>query len=854
MLTLFRRLSWRHVVRSPLRAALVVGGIALAVALQVATQATSESLVTTFETMVEHVSGKADATIHGRGTPLAGDLSADVLEVPGVAHASGLLEVPLRDPADGRPLLILGVDFLGDPYFLPFDVEAGEHEVIEDPLAFVNDPHAVLLSEAYAQRRGLEVGDPLPLMGADGPMELRVRGVLAGSGPAAAFDGQVAVMFLDAAQVAFARGHTVDRIQVALAPDADRGATLERVGETVGERGTVEPPEQRRQRVIDLLDPIRAVLSMAGVLALVVAMFLIYNAVAIAVAQRRYEIGVARALGATRSAVVAIFCAEALLLAVPAVAIGVGAGRWFARIAVEQTVPAISQLYLPLRPSPPELEGSMIARAVGAALAATLVAALLPALRAARVDPALAMRGRGRAASRRHLPHRALAVAGATIAAVAWTSTSLQTVPAGLAAAPAVLLAAALWAPAFLVGMRALLIRPRLPLGASIKLGLVNARRDLGRSAISIVALTVAVALSLALGAWRQSMEDSITGWFDESLSGDLVVSAGSPLNDQYNVPFSPDVVTRVQELPGVAAALPYRFSTQTFEGLEHIVSGFDTELHARLQAERGRDWTLVDGTAPLDATELTTGRRVLLSEAAARHLGLGAGDGITLRTPDGPREFEVRAVIGDYFLDRPAILLDRRHMVEVLGDPRIDSIDVFVAPDAREKEVAERLRAHIGGGEALFVTRAKELRTELAGTVERSFRYARSIEWVALVIALMGVLGTMLAVVLDRTGELGTLRAIGASRGQVAAAVTAEAAVLGFAAAVLGVAAGALLGAVLVHGIVAPGTEWDLTYVFPTADALRIAALVVITAALAGLLPAHRAARVDVPSALAGD
>lgn len=854
MLSLFRRLSWRHAVRSPLRTALVIGGIALAVALQVATQATSESLVTTFETMVEHVSGKADATIHGRGGPLAGDLATDVLEVPGVAHASGLLEVPLRDPADGRPQLILGVDFLGDPYFLPFEVEGGEHDVVDDPLAFVNDPEAVLLSEAFAERRGLEVGDRLPLMGAEGPMELRVRGVLAGSGPAAAFDGQVAVMFLDAAQVAFARGHTVDRIQVALAPGADRRATLERVGETVGERGTVEQPEQRRQRVVDLLDPIRAVLSMAGVLALVVAMFLIYNAVAIAVAQRRYEIGVVRALGATRSAVVAIFCVEALLMAVPAVAIGVAAGGWFARIAVEQTVPTVSQLYLPLRPSPPELDGAMIAQAVGVALVATVVAALLPALRAARVDPALAMRGRGRAASGRRLPHRALAVAGAGIAAAAWASTGLRSVPAGLAAAPAVLLAAALWAPGFLVGMRALLIRPRLPLGPSLKLGLVNAGRDLGRSAISIVALTVAVALSLAVGVWRQSMEGSITGWFDESLSGDLVVSAGSPLNDQYNVPFSQDMVARVQDVPGVAAALPYRFASQTFEGLEYVVSAFDTELHARLQAERGREWTLVDGRSPLGATELVTGRRVLLSEAGARHLGLGAGDYVTLRTPDGPQDFEVRAVIGDYFLDRPAILLDRRHMVEQLGDPRIDSIDVFVAPDARAEAVAERLRTHIGGGEALFVTRAKELRAELAGTVERSFRYARSIEWVALLIALMGVLLTMLAVVLDRRGELGTLRAIGASRGQVAVAVTAEAAVLGFTAAVLGAGAGALLGAVLVHGIVGPGAEWDLTYVFPAADALRVASLVVITAALAGLFPAYRAAQVDVPRALEED
>jgi putative ABC transport system permease protein len=849
--SLLRRLSLRPLLRAPFRSALIVVGIALGVALQVSTRMASDSLVVTFETMVDQVSGRAHATIHGSGGALDGDLTAEALAVDGVEHAAGLVEVTLRDPQGGRPLLILGLDFLGDPHFLPFDVEGGGEDVVDDPLAFVNDPHAILVSQTFAARRGLKVGDALALTSAEGPTDFRVRGILEDRGPAAAFDGQVAVMFLDAAQVAFARGHGVDRIEVAFAPGADRAAALERLRGVVGARGSVELPEARRARVVRLLDPIRTVLALAGVLALLVAMFLIYNAVGIAVARRRYEIGVVRALGATRASVAGMFCVEALFLAVPGVALGLFAGRFFARVAVEQTTPTISQLYLPLRPPVPELDAATVAQALGVGLLAVVGAALVPALRAARVDPALAVRGRSRTEVGTRLPYRPMALAGVVVAGLAWGSTVARSMPLGMVAAVAVLGAAALVAPGLLVLLRTLLVRPSFTLPAPARLGLVHLVGHLAPSAVNAVALAVAVTLSVTVGVWRESMIHSVTGWFDEGLSGDLVISAGSPINDQYNVPFDDRALDRVRDVEGVAAVLPYRMATQGMGELELMVSAFDTETHARLLEARGDAWTVLDGPEPLEVGALSTGRRALLSESASRYLGLGAGDTVALSGPSGPVPFEVHAVIGGYFLDRPAVLIDRRHRVDALGDPSIDSIDVFLAEGAPPDAVAERLRARLGGGETLFVTRGADLRREVARTIEEGFRYAQSIEWVALLIALMGVLGTLLAAVLDRTRQLGIQRALGATRRQVALAVTVEAAALGVAAAVLGVLCGALQGAVVVHGIVGPGVDWDLDFVFPAATAARVGLLVVATAAIAGLIPARRAARIDVQRAL---
>jgi len=164
---------------------------------------------------------------------------------------------------------------------------------------------------------------------------------------------------------------------------------------------------------------------------------------------------------------------------------------------------------------------------------------------------------------------------------------------------------------------------------------------------------------------------------------------------------------------------------------------------------------------------------------------------------------------------------------------------------------VARRVRERLGGGELLFVTELDAMKRELTGMVDQAFSYARSVELVTLLIALMGVVGTMTAAVLDRTRELGMLRAIGATRRQIAAAVVVESGFLGLSAATTGIIAGLVQGALFLVLLERLGLASRLVFVFPGPDVLRIGALVVATAALAGILPARRAARLDVKEAL---
>ena len=851
MLTPLRRIAMRQVMVAPLRAALIVLGVALGVALQIATGAASRSVGVAFTQMVQQLGGKADLTIVDQGGSLTSELTSELSDLGGVAHASALVEIPVRDPKSGRPLLILGIDFLGDAYFLPFDVASGDENVVDDPLAFANDPHALLIPKTLARRSGLRVGDNLPLRTSEGPAAFHVRGILEDSGPAAAFDGQVVIMFLDAAQVAFARGTRVDRIQVAFAKDSPREATIGRIRKLVGERGKVELPEERQAGFVRLLTPLHAVLNLAGVLALVVAMFLTYNAVSIAVAQRRVEIGIVRALGATRTAVTSLFCLEALLLAAPASVCGVLLGRAFAEVALAQTLPTIAVIsaYLPLSPPPPTVDAALVRDAMISGIGSTLVAAFIPALRAAKVDPAITVRSGSLQGSERSLPAAAMGLAGLVlVVAAAVFGTSSRSMHIGFGASVLVLGAIVLLTPALLLCMRWIAAPASTP--AIVRLGLTSVSRDLRRSTVSVVALAAAVTLSVTIGIWIASTKHSVTTWFERSLPSDLSVTAGSPVDDQYNIPFSDSALDQLRGVQGLIGALPNRISPQLLDGKKLDLWAFDSRLYMEKLERRGRSWRVLEG-APLEPGLLTGARRVALSESAARLVGRGAGERIHLRTPKGLVSFEVSSIIDGYSINIPLILLDRRWHIEDWGDRSVDSIDILVAPGSDVAAVGEAVRARLGGGEALFVVRTGEVQSRLVKFVDDGFAYARSIEWITLAIALMGVMGTMLAVVLDRRRELGVLRAIGATRLQVALSVTAEAVVLGLAAVLLGFGCGAVQGYIVVNGVVGAGAGWELEYVVPPWLVARVSALVVLSTLIASLVPAYRAARVEVTRAV---
>ena len=200
-------------------------------------------------------------------------------------------------------LLVLGVDMTGDRSLREYDLESGDAAVIDDPLVFLAQPDSVMVTAEFARRNGLATNSRFPLDTVTGRKEFVVRGILGGGGLSSAFGGNLAVMDIYAAQHVFGRGRRFDRVDVALAPGVSIDEGRRALREALGPGFEVQTPGARGQSFESLLRIYHLMLRFSSVYALVIGLFMIYNAFATAVTQRRSEIGILRALGATRAQV-----------------------------------------------------------------------------------------------------------------------------------------------------------------------------------------------------------------------------------------------------------------------------------------------------------------------------------------------------------------------------------------------------------------------------------------------------------------------------------------------------------------------------------------------------------------------
>jgi putative ABC transport system permease protein len=846
---LLRLLSWRQIVAAPGRSFLTFAAIALGVGMIVGVAAAHQAVLEAFSELTERTAGRADLEIRSDEAGVPFELVEKLQGARGiVAHAAARLEQQsfvAGGSTPGERVLVLGLDFLGDREFFPYKVSRGA-DLIDDPLAFLNDPRAVMVSESLAARRGIKLGTTLSLRTAHGMEPFHVVSLLEETTSARVFGGQVVVMFLDAAQLAFARGHQVDGIDVRLRDREQVDAAIARLQQLIGDTGTVARPSKRSAQLARMTGSFQAAGRVQGLLALVVGMFLVYNAVGVAVSQRKREVGVLRSLGAHQRTIACVFLVEAATLALLGAGAGIALGRTIAERVLRLLTPSVSRLYQSIAPGTPEVTWQLALQATIAALLATLAAAWLPSRRAALTEPVEAMRSNVHAGARAGLPPKQLLVLGVGFYVVGAILSRMSAAPAAYTGVVLMPLAAALCTPFVLIaatdGVRRLFgdLTPGM-------LGLENCRRDVGRSGITAAVIVVTTAASLTHTAYIYSFEQTTKRWSETVVPGDIVVTAGSPLADHDAMPLSPDWEPRIAAVRDVEATMVIRSLSVSVEDYRVEVVGLPSEIYlARLRGRRGDRF--VAGQAPLERSALAREPAVLVSENFASRFQLGAGDHVTLPSPTGRHRFRVAAVMIDYHSDQGSMIMDRRYLQEYWQDDRVDAVEIFTRPGADADALVARIRAQVqGDDEGVFILKSSEITAEIQGMIAQTLSIARASEVISLVIALLGIIGTMFAAVLDRAREFGVLSAIGASRAQIVWAVASEAGWLSTCGACIAVLASVPL-TLLFLDVVGPRlTGWNIPLSVPLQGSLRVLFVMVATGTLAGIVPGLRAARVDV-------
>ena len=853
MTRLLRHLSWRHLRRTVPRTILVLVGITLGVAMAVCVQESVQAAATGLARSVESAAGRAQLEVRALDeTGLDESVLAAVRAVAGVAQAVPVIEVNAHVGGHpGRTLLVTGLDLLDDA---TLDFHEDDLRTIQDSLLFLAKTDSIAVGEDFARRNALDVGSPLSLVTSRGKRDFVVRGLLGRGTRSLGVGGDVGLMDLYAAQRAFGREGRLDRIDIALAAGADGPALTAALQRAVGGAAQVGPPVTRDASIDRMLLAFRVMTTFVSLMAVAAACILVFSVTTIAVAQRRREVAMLRALGASRRQAIGLFVAEAAILGGLGSLAGVGAGMWAARLfpqALSWFVGAAFRVQLDV--GPPSVHPGGLALHFLVSAGAVVTAALLAARHAAAIPVIEALRALPPEDAARVRSRRRLALAAAVAAlAVATVLAQRQSgsVLLGGADPPLVFLAVFIAAPCLIAACAPRLIGAVRRLGgAPAQLALRNVACQGERLAAPVVVLTLGLSMVIVIGAIAASFEQSVLGWLARGSALDLVVASSGAYIQRSAALLDEGLGDELRTVAGVGEVRPLRDGHVRFRGVEVGLRAWalpdpPTERDIRrYDFRQGDRWRAV--------AEIAAGPAVLVSQSLATRFHLGCGDEIELPTPHGSARFAIAGVVLDFLSPAGTVILSREQYRRLWQDPLVDAFGIGLAPGASPQATRERIAERLGPRFDLVVLTMGDFLGEARTLIHRAFVPLRGIEVVVLLIGLLSLLNALLVWVGERLREFGLLRASGASRGQLVRMILLEAMATSTIAALLGIAVGVYGSHSWIRVHIPVATGWIVEYAFPLGVVAVAVVLALALAALAGAYPGRLAARMEIVDAL---
>jgi putative ABC transport system permease protein len=830
---ILRALVLRPIVREKTRTILTIAGIAVGVAVIVAIQLANQSALRAFRESVDAIAGRANYQIVSD----SGRLDENVLLRLQPLWRDGVRFAPVIDiegivEPSQEPIRLLGVDLLSDLHFR--DYRYVKFVTARSFAVFERD--SVILPAPFAREHHLDLGSPFTMNVLGNRRTMIVRGILEARGPATAFNGAIAICDIATAQANFGLIGKLSRIDV-LAPHDIKVAL------PPGTR--IERPSRRNERVEKMLRAFRVNLfALAGV-ALLVGMFLVYNTVLISILRRRRDVGIAKTIGAAPRQIFFAFLGEGLLFGAIGSAIGVALGDLLARAILGLIGRTINSLYVTSQPEAVALTPSVIVLGVAVGVLLSVLSAIQPSIEAAQIRPTIMMRGAAPLRRRWRTWASAAPVAFAIAAGCAFLP-AIGGIPVfGYVSVLFVVAGFSLLAPDIVR------ITAKLPLGKLFgivgKLAAASLPASLRRTSVASAALSLAIGMMVAVAVMVGSFRVTVDIWVKQTIMSDLWLRPAKGLTNADAALFPPAILDDLRKITFIAGIDPVRGRDVIFGDSLVAVGSGDFRVASQL------------GTLPMITPRSSNEalRRafatngVFVSESFALKFKKRVGDVITLPTAHGTQDFPIAGIYRDYSNDRGVVVMDRSLYIRAFDDNAINTVVIFLKPGVDRESARAELERTLGPKYHAFAISNASIRKEVMTIFDQTFLITYALLAIAIVVAVLGIINTLAALILERTRELALLRVSGMSAGELRTMILLESALLGVASTVAGVVMGYALSWILIYVINKQSFGW--TIAFHTPMTLIVSSLAVTFAAsvLAGIVPARVAARIDIGNAI---
>ncbi len=780
-------------------------------------------------------SGAVDLSVTGVTDDVFDAKALNVVRgVNGIAQASGSLRRTITLPAGSAvdAVTVTGLDDAAQTV-RPYQVVSGR-------FLQPGDGNVIVIPQHLAQQTDLAVGDKFILPATSGTNEFNIIGVIVTS----PLPGVEAVyMPLPAAQQLLNQPDQINTIEAVLATGADRTRVEADVQARLGSNFKLGGLEAGNE-LLSNFQLGEVAIDLFGTLAIVMGGFIIFNTFRTVVAERRHDLGMLRAVGATRRTVVGVILAESLVQGIIGTVLGMIAGYGLVIVFLSGVGSIIQQL-VRFQIGGPIFTPWAFILSIGLGVGITVLAGLYPAIMAGRVTPIEALRPAELAVQRRTFNRRE--IGGLVLIGIAVITLLIRN--SQLSATGAFL---------FIVGLiliAPVLIRPIASIFGRV-LGVIFARegqiaqgnlvRQPGRAAVTASTMMISLAIIVALLGLLASLYNGLMGGFmDKTLNADFMLMPPSIFLQSGNVGAAPDLARKIQEVPGVAALTTLRLGTSDVKGLPLQVIGIDPTSFPIVS---GLQFTAGDEKQAY--ADLAAGRAMIINGIFATKNRVSIGDILPLATAEGTQDYRVVGIGTDVLNAK----LDTGYISQAnLANDFHQTNDVMLlvrkTPQADVGQVRIALEKITKAYPAFTLFAFTEWRDLLLNTLSGAMGFFYLLLAALTLPSLIALINTLAINVIERTREIGMIRAVGGTRSQVRRMILAESLLLSAAGTGFGILAGIWLGYSIVSAISIAGIV--MPYSFPAAGVLVAIGVGLIFGVLASLIPARQAARLDIIAAL---
>jgi len=784
------------------------------------------------------MTGKAEWEVsRGRYLGIEGAMVEKIRKVPG-AIAAPIIEATVSTVgAHPTNFLVVGLDLtsVATPELFGSSLDSDAMNFVK--LRLVGS--GMIVSRAFAEKNGLSDGSSLALESANGRREVVIVGILSSKKLDVVAGGNLGFMGLDETEQKFGIPGMVDKIAVAGVPKTQLTAVCPTC--------QIDPPGKLGSAAEDALGRIKSLLGIS-MIALLVGVLLIYNAVQVSVLERLLDIAILKSIGATRIQILSMLMAEWFLIGLIGSCFGMVIGSGLAVALVEYTkrtvntmVPLVTEAHVHVSPT---LFISAMAIGTGTALAA----AFFPACAASNVRPLEILRPYSYRRVHRYRLAAGLGLAlfiAANIVVAVW-STSYAV---GIGITGVECFGIALLFPQVVLVAGNRLRKPFASLKNSTPfLALDSLLKSPHRTAFTIMTFGCALMMTVAAKTLVAGFQASTSEWMTTAFPFDISVMGNDLASNVYGSQVLPaSLTTKVRGIAGVRDAYSVRKLFTPYQGHDVMAIGVDTDRYLAARQSKNMGFWPPELAEPTLLHRFKSGAGAFVSDNFAQLYHVHTGDKLEVDTPTGALALDVLGEVDDYSWQHGAFILDLSHLRSRWKDNAVSYIDLSVAPGFTVEDVKGRVQALATTQRAAFAYDTHQIRQAADSVLEQVVAMADLQAIIAIVIGVLGIVNAIWIGVMNRKREIALWRSIGVTRNQIQGIVVCEGLFIAAVSALVGAVGGLYGGWVPLRSFSFNVTGYLYPRVVPWVHVASVVLLAIALGILAGIFPARQASKLPI-------